>query len=100
MSLYTATPAARHDLFNIWRFIARDNPEAADRIEAEIRNAFIFLSKTPQAGHVRKDLTTKPVRFHPVRHYLIVYRDTTPIQIVRVLHGARNIARLLRVPAE
>jgi hypothetical protein len=33
MSQYQFTPQATGDLFEIWNFIAHDNPEAADRVE-------------------------------------------------------------------
>jgi antitoxin ParD1/3/4/toxin ParE1/3/4 len=36
------------------------------------------------------------VKFWPVYSYLIVYSpDTRPLEIVRVLHGARDIAPIL-----
>jgi plasmid stabilization system protein ParE len=38
-----------------------------------------------------------PVRFSPLRSYLIVYRpDQVPLQIVAVLHGARAIPTVLK----
>lgn len=47
-------------------------------------------------GHLREDLTRRPFRFWPVYSYLIVYRpETRPIQILRVLHGARDVKSLL-----
>lgn len=50
-------------------------------------------------GHLRPDLTERPVRFWPVRSYLIVYRaDIRPIQVIRVLSGYRDVATLLRPP--
>jgi plasmid stabilization system protein ParE len=45
---------------------------------------------------MRTDLADGAVRFWPVFSYLVVYRsDTNPIQIVRVLHGKRDVRRLL-----
>jgi plasmid stabilization system protein ParE len=41
------TPAAEDDLINIWIYIARDNPEAADRtIKTNRKAAFITLHKS------------------------------------------------------
>ena len=39
MKSYGLTPAAEDDLFEIWIFIAGDNPLAADRVEADIFKA-------------------------------------------------------------
>jgi len=45
----------------------------------------------------RKDLTDVSVRFFPVYSYLIVYRpDTKPLQVVAVLHGRRDVGKILR----
>jgi plasmid stabilization system protein ParE len=91
---YRLTPAAEDDLFEIWAFIATDNLEAADRVEGDILNACARLAGQPESGHFRRDLTDKPVRFFTVRAtYLIVYDPATdPLEIIRILHGARDIA--------
>ena len=47
------------------------------------------------SGHSRPDLTTKDVRFWPVRSYLVIYRETVPLEIVTILHGARDIHSFL-----
>jgi len=53
------------------------------------------LAENPMMGHVR-DLTNKPVRFWPFKwHYLVIYKDCDPIEIVRVLSGYRDIASVL-----
>lgn len=47
-------------------------------------------------GHRREDLTDKPVRFFPVYSFLIIYDPaSTPLEIVRVLRGAQDIAVIL-----
>lgn len=96
MSDFCYSPEARLDLLEIWEFIARDNLDAADRVEREIQQAASMLSDNPEIGHRRSDLTTKPVRFWPVYSYLIVYDPATnPLEIVRILSGYRDIATLL-----
>lgn len=51
----------------------------------------------PGKGHTREDLTDLPVRFFPLRSYLIVYRsEPAPLQIIAVLHGARDIPTVLK----
>ncbi len=50
MEKYEITPEAVGDLFDIWNFIAQDNTEAADRVEAAVFRACEFLAGTPLAG--------------------------------------------------
>lgn len=49
-------------------------------------------------GHVREDLVEvdSALRFWPVYSYVIVYRaETDPLEVVRVLHGARDVRAIL-----
>lgn len=90
------SPEARDDLLEIWEYIARDNLDAADRVEREIQEAVSLLSRHPDLGHLRPDLTSQPVRFWPVRSFLIIYDSKArPLEIVRILSGYRDIASLL-----
>ncbi len=61
--------------------------------------AFDLLSKMPNTGHRRSDLTDRPLRFwlpNPYKNYLIVYdAETRPIRIIRVLHAALDAKSLL-----
>jgi plasmid stabilization system protein ParE len=99
MKKYQFTPQALDDLFQIWSYIAGDNPEAADRVEEVIYLSCEFLSNSPMAGLVREDLTALPVRFwqvQPYRNYWLVYDPvSTPLRIIRILHRARNFPPLL-----
>jgi plasmid stabilization system protein ParE len=53
--------------------------------------------RCPALGHVREDLTAQPLRFWTVGVYLVIYRaERTPIEIVAVTRGGRDIPRLLR----
>jgi toxin ParE1/3/4 len=61
---YVLAPEAAHDLVAIWRYIRREaNLEAAERVEAVIREKIVFLARTPGAGHTREDLTDQQVKF-------------------------------------
>lgn len=99
MTRYHVTPQALDDLFEIWSYIAQDNPTAADRVEEAIYAACEILVNSPFIGTVRKDLTKLPVRFWlvpPFPNYFIVYDpEAKPIQIIRILHHARNITGIL-----
>lgn len=95
---YVLAPRAAQDLVEIWRYIKKQSSVAtADRVESAIRERIVFLSQRPGAGHFRKDLSKERVKFFPVYSYLIVYRaDTRPLQIVSILHGRRDVERILR----
>ena len=54
------------------------------------------LVQNPMLGHTREDLTSKPVRFLTFKwHYLIIYKPSKPIEVVRILSGYRDIANIL-----
>ncbi|MEP7308512.1 MAG: type II toxin-antitoxin system RelE/ParE family toxin [Acidobacteriota bacterium] len=99
MTDYVLTPLAAADVFHIWSYIADANPDAADRVEQAIYDACTLLAAGPLRGHVRRDLTKRPLRFWSVTsypNYLIAYRpETTPLQVVAVLHSRRNLRVLL-----
>lgn len=95
---YVLTRAAMTDISDIWLYIADDNPAAADALENDFFATFEKLARMPSLGHWRRDLTDRPVRFLTVRRqYLIVYTpEARPLEIIRVLHGARNAGTILR----
>ncbi len=91
MITYDFHPEVRFDLDEIWEFIGSDNPDAADRVIAEIVAAIDALVPFPGQGHRRPDLTSRPLRFIPVREYLIAYApDEKPLWVVAVMHGRRS----------
>jgi len=100
MSGFVLHPQAYTDLEEIWEYIAADSLEAADRVREEIYDALQSLAVFPYLGHVRPDLTSRPLRFQTVRDYVIAYSpDDKPIAVIAVLHGRRNprvIAAILR----
>ncbi len=95
---YLLAPDATVDLVQMWRYIKKQSSVAtADRVESAIREKMLFLAGSPGAGHWRKGLTDKDVKFFPVYSYLIVYRpDTKPLQVVSILHGRRDIEQILK----
>jgi plasmid stabilization system protein ParE len=94
---YQLTPSARQDVDRITDFIAEDNVEAALRVHDALEEAFRHLAERPEMGHARADLTARPVRFWSVYSYLIVYDPaSSPLTIVAVLHGARDVEHILK----
>lgn len=96
-ALFQFTSQAIEDLDNIWQFIAQENPQAADRVEAEIIATCGRIAEYPLIGHKRQDVTPLPVRFWTLLkypNYVIVYRpDTLPLLVIAVLHGKRNLEK-------
>src|SRR5438874_850518 len=92
MTGYAFHPDAFADLDEIWEYISQNNLDAADRVLADIHSTLTTLAGSPQIGHRRPDLTTRPLRFHVARdEYLIAYApDEKPLWVVAVLHGRPN----------
>ncbi|HYZ83106.1 MAG TPA: type II toxin-antitoxin system RelE/ParE family toxin [Bryobacteraceae bacterium] len=96
MKRYVLTPSAKRDVNDIWDYIANDNIEAADRVLDALESAMVKLAKNPGIGHWREELADKSHRIWLVYSYLIVHRhEAKPLQIVRVLHAARDVQSLL-----
>ena len=97
MKRFLLSELAERDLDQIKRYLVeRAGTRIARRVMKDIRSAADLLGKEPGAGHSREDLTSRPVRFWPVYSYLIVYEPLTkPIQILRVLHGMRDVEDIL-----
>ena len=91
MSSFVLHPEAFSDLEEIWQYIAADSLDAADRVLEEIYKAIGALVRFPHQGHSRSDLTSRPLRFHVVRDYVLAYApDEKPMAVIAVLHGRRN----------
>jgi antitoxin ParD1/3/4/toxin ParE1/3/4 len=96
MKSFVLTFQAEKDISEIWEYIAQDNVDMADRVIGELEGSIRKLAGMPNMGHVREDLADTRHRFWPVRSYPIVYRpDTTPLQVIRVISGYRDVADLL-----
>jgi antitoxin ParD1/3/4/toxin ParE1/3/4 len=93
-SLYDVSAEAQNDLFDIWRRIADDSVELANRIESEFYELFASLGRMPGQGHSRKDLTKRPLLFFSLYSFLVVYQPgVDPIRGIAVLRGKRNVKR-------
>jgi plasmid stabilization system protein ParE len=97
MKTYRLTPTAQHDLDAIAEYIAVEaSVERAMKVLREFREAFRKLGDMPGIGHFREDLLDRRYKFWSVHSYVIVYRwETEPIQVVAVVHGARDLEAFL-----
>jgi toxin ParE1/3/4 len=87
-----STVQAAEDLEDIWLNVAVDNVDAADKLLDTVGAAAALLAKQPLMGRARPELAND-LRSWPVGRYLLFYlplRDG--IEVVRVLHGARDLA--------
>ncbi|HEY2411984.1 MAG TPA: type II toxin-antitoxin system RelE/ParE family toxin [Pirellulaceae bacterium] len=82
---------AKADLLEIWRYIATDNPTAADRVLDRIWDGFRVIARFPNGGTARPELAPG-LRCYSVRNYIIFFRPAkNGVEVARVLHGARDI---------
>src|SRR5580700_10023696 len=89
-------PRALADLADIWAYIAEDSVKHADRFAALINSQFRTLVRQSHMGRSRPELGTN-LRSFPVGRYVIFYLPLPKgVEIVRVLHGARDIESVLQ----
>lgn len=94
---YRLTKRAEADVEAIADFIAGDSVDAAVKVLLALEDAFVLLAACPGVGHVREDLTDRPLKFWSVYSYLVVYDPVSdPLTIVALLHGARDVAQILK----
>ena len=80
---------AEEDLAVIIDYVAQDNPKAALELYKTFITQFEYLARFPKSGRLRTE-------FHPVvrslavGRYIVFFCGISPVEIVRVLHGARS----------
>ena len=85
------TPAAVRDLAAITDWIARENLGAALRFYDQVDRLLDSIARSPQLGESVDQLAPGMRRF-TLGNYLLFYRQVEDaIELVRVLHGARQI---------
>jgi len=90
---FVLTPEARADVQEILLDIAEDSPETAQRLCAELSEAFERLARSPGIGHYHGELLDRRYRFWNFYSYVVAYAwRQRPIQILAVVHGARDLA--------
>jgi plasmid stabilization system protein ParE len=98
MSQYILAPLADADISDILLYVLKQSGlAAADRLEEEFHEAMQRIAEAPGTGHSRIDIAGETFRFVTLHKYVIGYLpNTRPVEIARVLHGARDIADILR----
>lgn len=88
------TPQAREDLFSMWTYIAERDQTAADALIRRIDEVLQMLVSRPGMGSNQQQYRAG-LRCFPVGSYLLFYLTREDgIEVIRVLHGARDIPSL------
>jgi len=88
------SPRASEDLLEIWSYIADDSEANADGFIDKIYETMELLARQPGLGR-RRDELALGIQSFLVGRYIIFYRVVAgAIEIVRVLHGARDIENI------
>ena len=75
--------------------MAQDDPDAADRWLDTLEEKLSLLADNPLMGPARPDIAPG-LRYHPAGNYRLLYRIVSGgIEVVRVVHGARDLLNLL-----
>jgi toxin ParE1/3/4 len=96
MARVIRSPLAEEDSREIWRYIAQDNPDAADRLLRRIDEKLLLYAEYPHMGTPRENWA-RGLRSFCVGKYVVFYRIVAEgIELVRVLHGMRDLKTLLK----
>lgn len=91
MPVIIIRPLVFEDIADIWDYIAEDSENRADAFIDSIDRKFHELADSPYIGRSRSELLAGLSSF-PFGRYIIFYLIIPGgIEIVRVLHGARDI---------
>jgi toxin ParE1/3/4 len=86
------------DLREIGSRIAQDNPEAAERFFTAAEEAFETLRQQPGLGRLRS-FSLAGIRSWVIpsfQNYIVFYLPTkTEVQVLAVLHGARDVPTVI-----
>jgi toxin ParE1/3/4 len=90
---YRLLPRAEVDVEEIGDYISKQSPKAALRVIDAFEQRWRLLALYPFSGASRDDIGAG-IRHVAVGEYLTFYRvGAEAVEILRVLHGRRNIAR-------
>jgi plasmid stabilization system protein ParE len=93
---YRITKAAARDLRRIRSRLTREaSEEVADHVETKLFEGFEELARLPWIGHVHLDASDGTLLFYYVFEYAIVFRRDAELTIARVVHGRRDLKRIL-----
>ena len=87
---------AKSDLLGIGLWIAQDNPLRAEFFVDELENSCARLADAPSAFPLLPGHEISGIRRRPHGSYLVLYVvGIEAVEIVRILHGARDYEAIL-----
>ena len=94
---YQLTETAEDELAEILGGIAdKDGVARAIHVHGKFIKAFELLAFQPGSGRSRPKLTGERVLWWPVFNWIVIYDPrSTPLSVLRVIHGARALDRIL-----
>lgn len=99
MASFRLSAQAEEDLTAIWVFVAERDDKAADTLIASIVNQMAMLATFPQVGRSRAALFPGLRSFTVGRHVIFYRAIAEGVEVVRVLHGSRDVRRVFEVLA-
>jgi len=90
------TLRAEADLREIWRYVAADDPAAADRVVLRIDERMQILRQFPRIGALRNDVR-RGMRMLVEGNYLLLYQYDArkdEVDLVAVVDGRRELSGL------
>jgi toxin ParE1/3/4 len=106
MPSYSVSPQAEADVVAVACYIAESNADAGERFVDAAYATFRFLTTQPELGRPRRFPNSaltglRSWRVAQFTRYLIFYRYQDGIvEILRVIHGARDLDALFRDVAD
>jgi len=89
------SPLALVDLEEIVRYVADDNPAAAERLGLRLIGVAATLQKLPHRGHsVRRRSGVRKIVLTPYLVFYEVNDATRSVEVLRFWHGARDSKEL------
>lgn len=99
---FVLTASASRDIDEILDYVLEHNgPNRALHIHRKLYDGLSKVASKPKLmGHARDDLADETLRVFAVFSYLIIYQpDSAPVQIIRVIHGARDLSQVIEEDA-
>jgi toxin ParE1/3/4 len=88
---------AVRDLDEIGARIAADDPRAAERFRANVLRRIGLLERLPEGAQPRPKFGPD-IRTIPIGRYIVILRVVSQrVTILRIVHGARDLPRLLKL---
>jgi len=72
--------------------LEHSGPDRAIHVHKSLHEGMSMVGAEPGVGHIRDDLGDESLRVFSVFSFLVIYRpETRPVQVIAVVHGARDM---------